>query len=144
MSVDVEKLRALLADVTPDWCVYSEPEVGLEPGLFSGSPMREGFGPIEPLQGHDLTLASLAPALDRDLIAAHEIVANLEADQAAKETAIGGLEFALEQAWASNVERDELIAKLRADIGARDRLLDDPVVNDIQDAAWNHARAALS
>ena len=90
------------------------------------------------------TPLALIDGLRAELATARECIANLEADQAAKETAIGGLEFALEQAWASNVERDELIAKLRADIGARDRLLDDPVVNDIQDAAWNHARAALS
>ena len=71
-------LEKLLAEVTPDWCVYGEPEVGLPPSLFAGTPVEEGFGPIEPLQGYDLILAAMAPALARKVIAAERVFADLQ------------------------------------------------------------------
>ncbi len=56
---DLEGLRKLDAAATPaPWCVYSEPEVGLPPSLFSGTVMESGFGPIEPLTGYDLDLVA--------------------------------------------------------------------------------------
>ena len=65
-----EAVKALLDGATPDWCIYSEPEVGLPPGLFAGKIGQSGFGPIEPLQGHDLNLAAAAPDLARMYLAA--------------------------------------------------------------------------
>ncbi len=56
---DLEGLRKLDTAATPaPWCVYSEPEVGLPPSLFSGTVMESGFGPIEPLTGYDLDLVA--------------------------------------------------------------------------------------
>ena len=68
-DIPTDDLERLAAQITPDWCIYSELDVGLPPTLFAGIPGESGFGPIEPLLGHDLTLASIAPALLRELIA---------------------------------------------------------------------------
>jgi hypothetical protein len=56
-GLDLERLAGLLEKATADWCVYGEPEVGLPPSLFAGTPGQSGFGPLEPLQGYDLLLA---------------------------------------------------------------------------------------
>ena len=69
MSTTGEQAAKLLEGTTPDWTVYSEPEVGLPPSLFAGAPGREGFAPLEPLQGRDLNLAQAAPDLAAALIA---------------------------------------------------------------------------
>lgn len=78
MTMTAEQLEELLGKVTPDWCVYSEPEVGLEPSLFAGRVGEVGFGPIEPLQGYDLMLASIAPSLARRVLAAEKLVEALK------------------------------------------------------------------
>ena len=77
--IDTEELRRLVNSVSPSWCVYSEPEVGLASGLFSGHPGFAGFGPIEPLEGRDLELAAMAPDLARGYIAQSKRIAELEA-----------------------------------------------------------------
>lgn len=60
-------IEALLKDVTPGpWVVYGEPEVGLPPGLFSGTVGQTGFGPLEPLSSYDLVFIAAA----RDLVPA--------------------------------------------------------------------------
>lgn len=69
-----EQLEELLGKVTPDWCVYSELDVGLMPSLFAGQIGVTGFGPLEPLQGYDLMLAALAPSLARRVLAAEKLV----------------------------------------------------------------------
>jgi len=90
-GLDLARLEKLFAQATPDWRVYSEPEVGLWPALFAGTPMVSGFGPIEPLQGADLELAaamySALPhliaritALEDGLRQASEVLAHVESD----------------------------------------------------------------
>lgn len=74
----LEELQYLLKNALPDWCVYSEPEVGLNPGLFSGTPGTPDFQPVEPLMFHELHLAALAPSLARRVIAAEKLVEALE------------------------------------------------------------------
>lgn len=71
------QIEAMLADATPDWLVYGEPEVGLPSGLFAGK-IVDGIVPLEPLQGADLNLAAAAPDLARTAIALHDRVAELE------------------------------------------------------------------
>ncbi len=71
-----EQVEAMLAGATPDWLIYSEPEVGLPPSLFAGKIM-EGVNPIEPLIGADLTLAASAPDLATALLAAWDREAKL-------------------------------------------------------------------
>lgn len=57
-STDLEaRLRDFLTRATPDWVIYSEPDVGLPPSLFAGTPGQTGFRPLEPLEGYDLNLA---------------------------------------------------------------------------------------
>lgn len=51
-----------LQGVTPDWIVYGEPEVGMTPSLFSGTPGTEGFHLLEPLSGRNLLFAEFARA----------------------------------------------------------------------------------
>jgi len=65
---DLEELKRLLERGTPGpWCVYSEPDVGLSPSIFAGSPMVWGFTPIEPMSYIDMdlivTLRNAAPSL---------------------------------------------------------------------------------
>ena len=45
-----EAVKALLDGATPDWCIYSEPEVGLPPGFFAGKIGQAGFGPLAPMR----------------------------------------------------------------------------------------------
>lgn len=52
-----DELERLAEQATPaPWMCYGEPEVGLPPSLFAGTPMQSGFAPIEPLQGIDIDL----------------------------------------------------------------------------------------
>jgi hypothetical protein len=46
---DLVKRASQALHGVPDgpWCVYSEPEVGLEPSIFSGVPGKIGFEPID-------------------------------------------------------------------------------------------------
>ena len=79
-ALSMDDLVRLRDSITPDWCVYGEPEVGLPPGLFAGKIGHEGFGPIEPLHGCDLMLASIAPDLLNRAIADAETIAAKEAE----------------------------------------------------------------
>ena len=79
-ALSTDDLVRLRDSITPDWCVYGEPEVGLPPGLFAGKIGHEGFGPIEPLHGCDLMLASIAPDLLNRAIADAETIAAKEAE----------------------------------------------------------------
>jgi hypothetical protein len=52
-----DKIDALAERATPGpWVAYGEPEVGLPPTLFAGTPGETGFDMVEPLQGYDLAL----------------------------------------------------------------------------------------
>lgn len=56
-DIDAETLRGLHEAATPGpWQGYSEPDVGLTYSLFSGIPMKSGFGPVEPLSAVEIDL----------------------------------------------------------------------------------------
>lgn len=57
-----EQLRDVSAKATGgEWCIYSEPDVGLPPSLFAGSrgPTYPGFAPLEPLSYADMHFIAL-------------------------------------------------------------------------------------
>jgi hypothetical protein len=74
LRAEVEKVRVpdhirqFSKEASRDWCVYSEPDVGLPPSLFSGQVGKMEFGPIEPLQGYDLLLAEASVNFVRTLL----------------------------------------------------------------------------
>ncbi|NBR91609.1 MAG: hypothetical protein EBS68_17245 [Rhodobacteraceae bacterium] len=57
MSRLADELERLAQAATEaPWAGYSEPDVGLPYGLFHGTVMQTGFGPLEPLGAYDIDL----------------------------------------------------------------------------------------